>query len=372
MKISIDQHVLLKPLEQADKFVSTKTIIPILTEVLLEATNEGLTITGGDGFQYLRTRVGIDDLQVIEPGTITLQSKKIVEIAKKIKGVIDIESKNNTEVLISGNRKNYEMKSLDPAEYPQFKSISGSSIIKMNGDSFNSLIKETAYAAYEKEDNPIITGLRVMVRSGKLSFVGTNRERLSYSSQNIDAQSEFTTVVGAKALNELSKLIPTKTEVELFLNESEFHAKTDEFTFYSRVLSGSYPDIDRLLINNFTTSMIVSKERFLDALEGAYIIVKEERHKLVRMTVSQNKIELKSKAVGVGKANEVIDSIEISGNDFQISFNGKYALEAVKSLSGENMFIGFTGAMSPIIFRNSDDEDDVRVLIPFRVSEDMS
>lgn len=371
MKISIDQHVLLKPLEQADKFVSTKTTIPILSEVLLEANEDGLTITGGDGFQYLRTKVGIDDLQVIEPGTITLQSKKIVEIAKKIKGVIDIKS-NGTEVLVSGNRKNYEMESLDPEEYPQFKNVSGSSVTKIDGRTFISLIKETSYAAHDKEDNPILTGLRLRVESNLLSFTATNRHRLAYSVKQLEDADEFTTVIGARALSELSKLIAGSEEIEIYLNGSEFHAKTKEFTFFSRVLEGAYPAVDRIYPQHFATTMTVHKDNFLDALEGAFIIVKDEKQKLVRMIVDEDRIELRSKASGVGKASEVIETEHIHGDKFQVSFNGQYALDAIKSINSEEIWIGCTGLTSPIVFKGTPDDQNqsYRVILPYRVTED--
>lgn len=105
MKISIDKHILQKSLEQAVKFLPKKNVFPILGEFLFEATEDGLYITGGDGTQFLQSKIDSDDYQLINLGSATIPGKRIVDIVKVMKGVIDIETKGSETEILSG-RKN--------------------------------------------------------------------------------------------------------------------------------------------------------------------------------------------------------------------------------------------------------------------------
>lgn len=368
MKVSIDKHVFQKPLEQADKFVPAKSTIPILSELLIEANEEGLFITGGDSHQFLKTKIDIDDLQVIEPGRITLSSKKIVEIVKKMKGVIDIESSDNT-VFVSNGKKKYEMESLDPEEYPHFKEANGEDAIKIDGRSFLDLIRETAYSAHDKEDNVILTGLSLNINNNLMNLTGTNRHRLSSSVRTIESDRELTTIISARTLSELAKLISTEDKLDITVQETEFFVKKEGLTFYSRVLEGMYPNLDRIVPSTLTTAIKVKKDDLIEALEGVFIIVSDGAQKLIKMVVT-DKIELKSVAQGVGKASETIDYSEIRGEGFKVSFNGKYVLDAVRSINSNEVLIGYTGIVSPIIFRDTNDERNYRIVLPFRTAED--
>lgn len=109
----------------------------------------------------------------------------------------------------------------------------------------------------------------------------------------------------------------------------------------------------------------MEREQFLEALDAVWIIAEEDETKMVRMLVGEM-LELKANVSGVGKANRLIDILDRHGEEFVTAFNCKYVLEAVKSIITNEITITFTGKLSPIVFRGTDDERNYRIVLPYR------
>ena len=364
MKISIDKHILANPIEQATKFISSKNIIPILAEILIQATPTGLYITGGDGNQFLQTRIDSDDYQLIEPGAITMPGKRIAEIVKKMKGVIDIESKG-LETKVSSKNCDYDLPSLEPEEYPHFIGDLSGPAVEIDGETFIHLVEDTAYAASKKEETPILMGLRFKFHDNTISATSTDRHRLSSSVRIADNEQDMQIVVGAKTMVELSRLIEPKEKISIYLIDSKFIVKTPQFVFFSRVLEGAYPDVDRIIPTNIVSVVLVDREQFLDALDGIWIIAEADKTKMIKVIVGKT-IELKANVTGVGKANRFVDILEFRGEEFTTSLNCKYIIDAVKSISTKEISITYTGRMSAIVLRGTDDDRNFRIVLPYR------
>lgn len=368
MKISIDKHVLQKSLEQAVKFLPKKNVFPILGEFLFEAKEDGLYITGGDGTQFLQSKIDNDNYQLVNLGSATIPGKRIVDIVKIMKGVIDIETKGSETEILSG-RKKYDLPSLDPEEYPEFmdENIEGESV-ELEGKALKVLVKETAYAASDNESTPILTGLRLKLYDNTINVTSTDRHRLSSSVQSSENLQDMQIVVGAKSMTDLMNLITPEEKISIKLVQSKFMVKTKDFIFCSRVLEGVYPDVDRIVPSSYLSTLRVNREEFIEALQSVKIIVKDEKSKLTKMFVDEN-IELKAKAEGVGKANEFVDVISLNGEGFKVAFNGEYVLEAAESINSKELIIGFSGQASPILIKDADDERNYRIVLPYRTTE---
>ncbi|HEY2492644.1 MAG TPA: DNA polymerase III subunit beta [Paenibacillus sp.] len=367
MKISIDKHILYKPLEYAAKFLPKKSSLPILDELLFEATPEGLFITGGNSVQFIRTKIEPDDYQLIKPGSTTIPGSRIVEIVKVMKGVIDIET-SGSETEIRNGRKKYDLPSLDTEEYPEFVEDSGGEYVELEGKVLKVLVKETAYAASDSETTPILTGLRFKIQNDIINVTSTDRHRLSSSVQLSTNLQEMQIVIGAKSMSDLMILIAPEDKISIKLVKTKLMVKTKDFVFCSRVLEGVYPDVDRIVPTSYLSTLKVNREELIEALQSVKIIVKGEKSKLTRMYVGDS-VELKAVAEGVGKANEFVDLISLQGEGFKIAFNGEYVLEAAESIKSNELIIGYSGATSPILIKDADDERNYRIVLPYRTTE---
>ncbi|GGF73232.1 DNA polymerase III subunit beta [Paenibacillus albidus] len=367
MKISIDKHILYKPLEQAAKFLPSKTVIPILGELLFEAKPEGLYITGGNGMQFLRTKIEPDDYQLIKAGSVTIPGSRITEIVKAMKGVIDIETSGH-ETEIKSGRKKYDLPSLEADEYPEFIEDPEGASVEIEGKTLKVLVKETAYAASEREETPILTGLRLRFQDNMINVTSTDRHRLSSSVQVADNVLDMQIIVGAKTMSDLMKLIAPEEKISIKLVQSKLVVVTKNFIFCSRVLEGAYPDVDRIVPTSYLSTVRVNRDSMIEALQSVKIIVKDEKSKLTRMYVGEI-IELKAAAEGVGKVNEFVDIISLQGEGFKVAFNGEYVLEAAESINSKEIIIGYSGMTNPILIKDADDERNYRIVLPYRTTE---
>ncbi|WP_339248113.1 DNA polymerase III subunit beta [Paenibacillus sp. FSL R10-2796] len=367
MKISIDKHIFIKPLEQAAKFLPSKNVIPILAELLFEAKHDGLYITGGNGTQFLQSKIEPDDYQLIKPGSATIPGKRIAEIVKVMKGVIDIETVG-FETEIKSGRKKYDLPGLDPEEYPQFIEDPEGASVELEGRALKVLVKETAYAASESDATPILTGLRVRFQDNMINVTSTDRHRLSSSVQVADNLIEMQIIVGAKTMSDLMNLIGPEEKLVIKLVQSKLVVATKNFIFCSRVLEGTYPDVDRMVPINYQSTLRVNRELLIDALQSVKIIIKDQKSKVTRMYVGEV-IELKAAAEGVGKVNEFVDIISLQGKGFKVAFNGEYFLEAADSINSKELIIGYSGMTNPILIKDADDERNYRIVLPYRTTE---
>lgn len=363
MKISIDKSTLLKPLDQVSKVISTKNIIPILSEILFEVNENGLSMIGGDGTVFLKSMISPDDFQMIRSGSITIPGKRLIEIVKKLKDVIDI-SVDGHQITIKSGRSKFEMTGMNADEYPKMEHELGQ-IISISGQTIKELIAKTIFAVYTKEDAPILTGLRFTLSENGIEATGTDRHRLSKTAEKIEDGFDFTTVVGAGSLNELIKIIPDKEKVNISFYKDRFIVQTEKFVFSSRVLEGAYPDVDRMTPTNFQTVVTVKTQEFIEALKGVDIIAKEHKKtSLVKMIV-EDEVELFAES-DQGRANEFAEIIHMDGGGFRISFNAKFALNALEVIESEEITINYNGKHDPIVFKGVGNETDFHLILPYR------
>ncbi|MEC0242013.1 DNA polymerase III subunit beta [Paenibacillus dokdonensis] len=362
MKISIDKSILWKSLDQISKVISTKNIIPILSEILFEVNGSGLSMVGGDGTVFLKSTIDPEDFQLLRSGSITIPGRRLIEIVKKLKDVIDI-SADGHQIVIKSGRSKFEMSGMDAEEYPKMELELGQ-VVSVSGQVLKELVTKTIFATYTKEDAPILTGLRITLTENGIEATGTDRHRLSKTAEKIEDGFDFTTVVGSGSLNELVKIIPDKEKVSISFYKDRFIVQTKKFVFSSRVLEGAYPDVDRITPTQFNSIVTVKTQDFIDALKGVNIIASEQKTNLVKMIVGEE-VELSSES-DQGKANEFLEIIKMDGEGFKLSFNAKFALSALESIDCEETTINFVGRLDPIVFKGVGNETDFHLMLPYR------
>ncbi|WP_025685304.1 DNA polymerase III subunit beta [Paenibacillus maysiensis] len=373
MNIVVDSALLVEALEDASKAISAKSIMPILGCFLIEANQEGLTVTGTDDRATIQSYIFEEHVQIERDGKIVLP-KLFLEMLKKINGEVRIESKDGMNVIITSRNKEIEMAGLDPEEFPSPPTIIENEHIEITGKDLKGLFKKVVFAAnIDGKDMPIITGANVYLKDGKVGMQATNRHRLSKTEKEIVSGEFGNAVIEARGLVELQKIITDKDNVEFGFSKSDdgqvvyAFARTERFTFYSRVLEGVYPDTQRMsAVPEGITKVEVNKQEFLDSIELIYTLAKEEKSNMIRLDIAEKEVSIRGKGKQTGKASESIVPINFTGQNFIISLNAKYAMDALKALDGERVMLIFSGKMQPIFFLSREDKQSVHVVLPYR------
>ncbi|MGG1550894.1 MULTISPECIES: DNA polymerase III subunit beta [Paenibacillus] len=379
MKLTILKEYLIESIGHVSKAISSRTTIPILTGIKIDATISGITLTASDTDISIQSFTPSENdtlkiVDLIQTGSVVLPAKFFIEIIRKLPAqLIEIEVKANFQTTIRSGSSEIQIMGLDPDEYPLLPEIEENKMLRLPSDLLKTMIKQTSYAVSTNESTPILTGVLWNISGDKLKFIACDRHRLASREVTVDhdsAQQLPNIVISGRTLNELSKILPDQnTLIDIVISDNQVLFKIQSILFYSRILDGSYPDTSKLIPQSFQTEMVVPTKELADAIDRAYLMSKEEKTNIVKMVMLENKmIEVSSSSSELGKVTEQIELQHIVGDLLKISFNSKYMLDALKVLDSEMIHIGFTGAMQPIIMKPQDGTNMIQLILPYRTT----
>ncbi|WP_138754028.1 DNA polymerase III subunit beta [Paenibacillus sinopodophylli] len=379
MKLTISKNELNDAIQQVAKAASSRPAIPILGGIKIEVTHLGVTLTASDTDISIQSFIPVEKDQFViahvdKPGSVVLPAKFFVEIVKKLPSEqVMIEVSSTYQTIIRSGSTEIQMVGLDPEEFPVLPSIEQNEVLQMPGDLLKAMIRQTVLAASASEQTPILTGVLWNLLEGELKFIATDRHRLASRTAQVETDDQFkfsNVVISAKTLIELSKLVPEQNAlVDIVVADNQVLFKLGNVLFYTRILDGIYPDTSKIIPQTFKTELVLDTKNVMDAIDRAYLMSREEKTNIVRlMTLEDGTIEISSSSTELGRVTEQLEAKEFNGDPLRIAFNSKYMLDVLKVIDSEQLFFGFTGAMSPIIIRPMDHAYSMYVILPYRTT----
>lgn len=377
MKLNIIKDELNEAIQHVSRAISYKTTIPILSGIKIDATSSGITFTASDTDITIQSFIPLEKqdktiIQMNKTGSVVLPAKFFVEIVKKLPSqYIEIEVFDNFQTTIRSGSAEIQLVGMDPEEYPLLPRLEENQVISISGIVLKTMIKQTGFAVSNNESTPILTGILCNLMHKKLKFVATDRHRLATRSIDVDTSEELelnNIVISGKTLNELSKIIPEQDSVvHIVATDNQVLFKLESVLFYSRILDGTYPDTSKIISQNYQTELVVKTKFLTDAIDRAYLLSREEKTNIVKLVSEEDhSIEISSSSNELGKVKEQIEVVKLIGDPVKISFNSKYMLDALKVIDSDQIVIGFTGVMSPIIIKPDQDIEIIHLILPYR------
>jgi DNA polymerase-3 subunit beta len=377
MKFTILKEYLNQAIQHVSRAISGRTAIPILNGIKIDVTSAGMVLTASDTEvtiqHFIPAEEGEERIITIEKtGSIVLPAKFFVEIIKKLpEQHVEMELKEPYQTIMKSGTAEIQMIGLDPEEYPALPAIAENNAITLPASVLKTMIKQTVFAVSANESTPVLTGVLWTLSGQTLKFVATDRHRLATRQIKIDADPSLTfenIVIPGKTLNELYKIIPDQNLLaDIVVADNQVLFRLGNILFYSRVLEGVYPDTSKIIPQTYKTEMIVNTKAFLEAMDRAYLLSREEKTNIVKLVTKEDgSLEISSSLSELGKITEQLPTAEMKGEPVKISFNSKYMLDALKVLDSEQIQIGFTGMMSPIIVKPDDSADVLHLILPYR------
>lgn len=379
MKFTIYKDVLNEAVQQVSRAISSRSTNPILKGIWLQAHSEGLTLTASDTDLSIQVIVPIENndkvnMTIERQGGVVLTAKFFVDIIKKMPAdQITIDSNEQFLTLLQSGKAELQIMGLNPEEFPVLAQIEGSQVIQVTSELLKNQIKRTLFAVSTTESTPILTGILWTLKDNQLKFVATDRHRLSQSESVLPDSSELelkNVVISGQNLNELLKLLPDQnTMIDMVVTDNQILFRLGRISFYTRLLDGTYPDTSKIIPQQYKSELVVNTKLFLDAIDRAYLLSREEKTNIVRLqTLSDGTLEIGSSLADLGKMTEQLEVVSFTGEALKISFNSKYMLDALKTVESEQLKIGFTGAMSPIIVQPNEETHLLHLILPYRTT----
>ncbi|MBY7141515.1 DNA polymerase III subunit beta [Virgibacillus sp. NKC19-3] len=376
MKFVIRRDQLIASVQDVMKAISSRTVIPILTGIKIEAKKHGIILTGSDSDISIESYIPAEEdgnvnIELIEEGSIVLHAKYFPDIVRKLpEKTLEIESDENLKLTIRSGKAEFNLNGQDAEEYPQLPSLQTDESFELPTDLLKSLTKQTVFAVSTMETRPILTGVHMKLNENTLTFTATDSHRLASRKIPVNETNvEFSNiVVPGKSLSELNKILDdTPESIEISVTNNQILFRTKHLKFMSRLLDGNYPETSRLIPEQSKTVLHVKTKELLNTIDRASLLAKEERNNVVKLSTEGNHlVEITGNSPEVGTVAEEINVQSIEGEELKISFSSKYMIDALKAIEYEEVKIEFTGAMRPFIIQPANEDPILQLILPVR------
>ena len=377
INFSINKNLFLQALNTTKRAISLKNAIPILSTVKIDVTNEGITLIGSNGQISIENFISIKNenagLLVTSSGSILLEATFFINVVSSLPDVtLDFKEIEQKQIVLTSDKSEITLKGKDADQYPRIQEISASNPLMLETSVLKNIINETAFAASTQESRPILTGVHFVLTENKnLKTVATDSHRMSQKKIVLEKNGDnFDVVIPSRSLREFSAVFTDDIEtVEIYFTNNQLLFRSENISFYTRLLEGNYPDTDRLIPTEFTSIVTFDKNNLRYAMERARLLSNATQNGTVKLEIINDVVSAHVNSPEVGRVNEEIDTESISGQDLTISFNPTYLIDSLKAINSEKVTISFISAVRPFTLIPSDDtENFIQLITPVRTN----
>lgn len=378
MKFIIEKGELSALTTLVYRAASNKASIPALSGLLIEADGEkGVTMTATD--MEIGIKTSTKQVEVINPGTVLVNAHYFADFIKLLPdSTITIQLNPETSKLdISYGRSTGHINIYSNQEYPGLPIKNLEEKLSLPQKILKEGLKKTAFAAASNHFRPVFTGVLFdILEGGTLKIVASDTHRLTQYTYMLPEKrlepSSF--IIPARTVNEILRVIDDSEEdFSISFSGNNVVFKKPNFLLVSRLIEGQYPNYNQVIPSTFKTETRINAHKLTTALERAKTMPTDEKVKIqyVQIQLNENEAVLKTYSEIMGEIIEIIDDIEIEGeNDLKIAFNTNYLLDIAKIYAGEGEFINikFSGPLSPALVTNPEKDNFFYVIVPLRTS----
>ncbi len=360
MKFSGNQSELVFYLQACMKMVPQRSTIPSLEGIYVSCLDNNLELSATNLEAGIRCTLPI---KTEREGAVVLPSK-LAEIVRLVNdSVINVEVNDKFNALISCSNVNFQLKGLDPLDFPQLPDTEIDFDWKIKTELFKEMIKQTIFCVSGDEGKTALTGIQFSIKDELLTLISSDSFRVSLKKGKIENMkgNEINFIVPIKILQEIIRFNFTEENIRISLDKkNQIIFKVDNFMFFSKLLEEKYPNVERVIPKDFSTNMSVSKNDFLNCLQRI-ILISQGNNFIVKLEVSEKQAVFRANSE-IGSVEEQL-GIEKQGEDVNIYLNSKFLIEPLKFITGDQIELNFTGANGPCIINIFDQQEPYLYLV---------
>ena len=367
MKFTCEKPLLLAAILTASRAAVTKSPIPLLEGLLLEAEGDNVKLTGYDLKTGIVTNV---PAETETAGGIVLNARLFGEIIRKMPGQYVTVSVNSGYVAeISSEMSDFEILGSPTSDYPELPTVDEQDSIEIKESILKKMISQTNFAVSDNESRPIHTGALFETAEGELTIVAVDGYRLALRREPLDNNEvpELNFVVPGTALNEVERIISDGDgSVSIKLGSKHIIFTIDDTLLISRRLEGDFLNYKNSLPQQAKFNIKAEKDELIAAVERVSLIISDKLKSPVRCIFGDGLVKLHS-ASALGKANDEC-IIKGDGENLEIGFNDKYLLEALKAAPADDIMLELNSGVTPCIISPADDSNNfLYMILPVRL-----
>lgn len=370
MKFSTSKTELHQALQKLSKATPTRTTLPILGCVYIEANNEKTIFKSTD--LELTVEVTIP-ASLEEPGSTALPLKTLLEITNELpetRITIEVDDKNRAK--IKTEMGEYDLMAKGPDEFPQSTEQNKKTDIKIPGKTFKEIINATSFAVSRDELKPALTGVLFKFTPKGLTSVSTDGHRLVRYTRTDFKTKDLTEeiIIPKKFLSYMSSHL-TENDVELVISESHVSARVKNDLIMTRIIGEKFPDYESVIPKENNNTMKAEKTDLLGAIKRVAIFSNKSTHQ-VAMSLSSDACRVTTE--DPEKSSKALESVSASfdGEGLTIGYNAEYLKDIVSHVPGETVVASFSTPISAALFSSDLTEKHIEclmLLMPIRLND---
>ena len=361
MEFKIKHDVLKEELGFIQGVVERKTTIPVLSNILIEALGEKeIRIVGTDLDCTIRCDA---EAEIITPGAICIQARKLFDIARALDpGDVHFKKEDNEWVTLKSSRANFRLAGVNRDQFPEIPTFK-STPLKLAAETFSYFIRNTAFAITTEQSRFTLSGAKFIIGDGTAKMITTDGHRLAYVETAIDDRDAvMDTLIPKKALLELVKISRGIGEIAFGEDTNHIYFETEGRLLITRKLSGSFPNYEMVMPKDNDKTATFDLDEMRNTVRRMSLIA-DERNNSIRLNVREGEIEVTAQSAEEGEGRETVPA-DYKGDEIQLGFNCKYLFEFLTNVGSSEMIAAESAAVEDSTADatvNETDGDKVRV-----------
>jgi DNA polymerase-3 subunit beta len=338
MKFTITRERLHEGLAAVAATVPTKTTLPVLSNILVEAVSDGVRLSGTDLDIAVSTVV---PAEVDTEGAVTVPAKKLVEIVRELPtAAIRVAAAGEQRVDLECGRSRFRLLGIPRDEFPNFPPVSFDNSWTVTCSDLQKLINHVSFAASTEESRPILNGVLWELHQDVMRMVATNGHRLARMDVPVSGSAESAPlIVPPKALEQVRKLFGPADEIEIARSDNHLGFRAGGTVIFTRLIEGPYPNYEQVIPKDNDRSCAVENDSLAAALRRVGVVASDQTHR-VRLQFTGGTLKLSVNTPDLGEAQDEI-AVTFDGDPLEIGFNANYLLEILKFMPTDDVRLTF-------------------------------
>ncbi len=363
MKFKVEKSSLILAIQTVQNVITTKSALPILSNILIEAQTDTLKLTATDLDIGITCVIPVD---IQEAGAITIPAKRFSDIIKEFPvEMISVSTKKNNQVTIDSEMCQFKIMGLMKEEFPKLPEFKDQKVIKINQGVFKQMLSLTVFAVSLDESRYVLNGILFKINKGLLTLVSTDGKRLAVAERKLAVESdlEMSMIVPLKTIQELNRNLKDEGELSLVVSSNQALFDLGNVGIVSRLIEGEFPDYKQVVPPVSENKMKVVRSQILLAIKRAALLATPD-YQAVKLEVFKNKLVISKSTPDVGEFHEEL-AVEYQGKELVIGFNPIYLIDILKNLNEETINLEMVDQEKPGVIRLS---GYVYIVLPMRLN----
>jgi len=362
MKLSVNKDKFLKAIQKVINIIGSRSTLPVLSNVLLEAEDNKLTLTTTDLEIRITTQV---DASITRPGKTTVPAKKLYALVSKFIGEeVCLDCNDNHHIEIDCGTSKFKLLGLAADDFPIPVEFILQRQIKLKESDLRKMLDQISYAVSLDDTRKVLHGILWSVKENTVTAVATDGKRLALVERVPDYfnGTEGDTIIPLKAANEIKRLLDGEGVVNLEIGEKQASFKTDTVNLTTKLIEGNYPNYRQVIPASFSKVINVPTVPLLAKLELVSLALSDSSSYII-LSFNEDKINLQASSSNIGEGNDYLD-IEYKDNKIDISFNPNFLADPLKHSDSDKIKLKMNDGFSPVAIEGG--EGFMYVIMPMR------